>query len=61
MKHYTYQHKTLCGKVFYIGVGTILSNNTKDRSRFSRAYHESNRNKFWKSVRDKYGLVPGML
>lgn len=34
-------------------MGTIISSSDKPRSKYSRAYHTSNRNKFWKNITNK--------
>ena len=56
-KYYVYGHYTQdTGVLFYIGVGTILSKSDKEKSKYSRAYHFRNRNKFWNSVVKKHGI-----
>ena len=56
--YYTYAHYTLDTNIlFYIGVGTILNTKTqKEKSRYSRAYHSKNRNKYWQNVSNKHGF-----
>ena len=56
--YYTYAHYTSDTNIlFYIGVGTILNTKTlKEKSRYSRAYHTANRNKYWKNVVNKHGF-----
>lgn len=60
-RFYVYAHKTLGGEVFYIGKGKILTNCNKVRSKYSRAYHFSNRNTFWNNVKNKHGIVVEIL
>lgn len=56
-KYYVYGHYTNKGELYYIGVGTILNLKTKkESSKYSRAYHLNNRNKFWTHVFNKHGL-----
>jgi hypothetical protein len=56
-KYYVYGHYTQdTGVLFYIGVGTVLSKSNKEKSKYSRAYHSKNRNKFWNSVVNKHGV-----
>ena len=56
--YYTYAHYTQdTDTLFYIGVGTILNTKTqKEKSRYSRAYHTTGRNKYWKNVVNKHGF-----
>lgn len=57
MKYYVYGHYTNDNKLFYIGVGTILNFKSKKHSQiYSRAYHFSNRTKYWKNISNKYGV-----
>jgi hypothetical protein len=57
MKYYVYGHYTNDNKLFYIGVGTILNFKSKKHSSiYSRAYHFSNRTRFWNNIRNKYGV-----
>lgn len=61
-KFYVYGHYTNDNKLFYIGVGTILYPNSKTHKQiYSRAYHFSNRNKYWKNISNKYGVVVKIL
>ena len=62
-KYYVYAHYTKdTNTIFYIGVGTILNLNTdKKKSKYSRAYHTANRNKFWNHVYKKHGLIVKIL
>jgi len=39
-----YRHSTPCGKIFYIGMGSL-----------ERAYNQYSRNIFWKRIKKKYG------
>lgn len=56
-KYYVYGHYTQdTGVLFYIGVGTVLSKSNKEKSKYSRAYHFRNRNKFWNNVVNKHGI-----
>jgi len=56
-KYYVYGHYTLDDKLFYIGVGTILNNSQKLKSKYSRAYHFKNRTKFWSHIKNKHGVI----
>lgn len=61
-KYYVYGHYTKDTDVlFYIGVGTILNNSDKEKSKYSRAYHFRNRNKFWNNVVNKHGVMIKIL
>ena len=61
-KYYVYGHYTKTDQLFYIGVGTILNFKTKkETQKYSRAYHFSNRNKFWKHVANKHGVKVKIL
>ena len=61
-KYYVYGHYTQdTGVLFYIGVGTILSKSNKEKSKYSRAYHFRNRNKFWNSIVKKHGVEVKIL
>ena len=61
-KYYVYGHYTQdTGVLFYIGVGTILCKSQKETQRYSRAYHFSNRNKYWNNVKQKHGVVVKIL
>lgn len=61
-KYYVYAHYTEKGNLFYIGVGTILNFKSKKQTQiYSRAHHFSNRNKFWKSIANKYGVKVKIL
>jgi hypothetical protein len=61
-KYYVYGHYTPDTDVlFYIGVGTILNKSQKETQRYSRAYHFSNRNKYWNNVKQKHGVVVKIL
>lgn len=56
-KYYVYGHYTDNGQLFYIGVGTILNFKTSKHSQiYARAYHFSNRTKFWKNIANKHGV-----
>lgn len=61
-KYYVYGHYTKdTGVLFYIGVGTVLSKSNKEKSKYSRAYHFRNRNKFWNNVVNKHGVEVKIL
>lgn len=61
-KFYVYGHYTNEGIIYYIGVGTILNLKTnKIKSKYARAYHFRNRNKYWKHVKHKHGLKVKIL
>jgi hypothetical protein len=61
-RHYVYGHYTNEDVLFYIGVGTITNLKTdKIISRYTRAYHKSNRTKFWNSIVSKHGLKVKIL
>ena len=61
-KYYVYGHfKSTDDTLFYIGVGTVLNNSKKETQRYSRAYHFSNRNQFWKNIKNKYGVKVRIL
>ena len=57
-RFYVYGHYTKETNIlFYIGVGTILNTKTtKVISKYSRAFHFKNRNKFWNNMVNKYGV-----
>lgn len=56
-KYYVYGHYTQStGILFYIGVGTVLNKSNTVRTKYSRAYHFTNRNKFWNNVVLKHGI-----
>lgn len=55
-KHYVYVHRRADdGSVFYVGKGTKRSRDTEDC--FDRAYCTKSRNKWWRNVKEKHGLV----
>ena len=62
-RFYVYGHYTKETNIlFYIGVGTILNTKTtKVISKYSRAFHFKNRNKFWNNMVNKYGVVVKIL
>lgn len=61
-KYYVYGHYTNEDKLFYVGVGTILSLKSKTHTRrYSRAYHSNGRTALWKNVRGKYGVKVKIL
>lgn len=61
-KFYIYAHYTLDDKIFYIGKGTIKCFKTKSLKRkYSRAYHFSNRNRFWTNIYNKHGIKVKIL
>jgi len=56
-KFYVYGHYTNDGRIFYIGVGTKMHLTSKKHSQvYNRAYHFSNRTKYWKNIRAKHGV-----
>lgn len=61
-KYYVYAHYTQdTGVLFYIGVGTIIYKSKKERTKYSRAYHFTGRNKFWNNVVNKHGVKVKIL
>jgi|WetSurMetagenome_2_1015567.scaffolds.fasta_scaffold19849_3 hypothetical protein len=61
-RFYVYGHFTENGDIFYIGVGTSSGRQSnKPKMLYPRAYHFKNRTKFWKNVRNKYGIVVKIL
>lgn len=63
VRYYIYGHYTKDTNIlFYIGKGTILNLTTeKQISRYARAYHKSNRNKYWNNVVNKHGFYVKIL
>lgn len=56
-KFYVYGHYTNNDQLFYIGVGTKIYPTAKKHSQiYSRAFHFSNRTKYWKNISNKHGV-----